>query len=79
MPIKIIKGETWESQVESAFSSNVSALYDMFMALDMDKDELSHTMIDKETWLKLGSMVSDHAMFSKVKCMPHEVKLTKED
>jgi len=57
------KGETWESQIESAYIDIVNAAYDMFMALNMDKDYSSHINIDTETWDKLDKMLKDHVEF----------------
>lgn len=57
---KLSKGEGWESQVESAYMAAIEAAYSCFMALDMDKDVSSHTIVGTETWLKLDTMMQDH-------------------
>jgi len=54
----------WENQIESAFTDVVKAGYDMFMALNMDKDERSHLNISEDTWGKLEKMVEDHKEFT---------------
>ena len=66
MTNKVNKGETWEGQIESAYVDIVNALYDMFMALNMDKDYSSHINIDTKTWDKLDKMLKDHVEFVSV-------------
>ena len=52
--------ESWEDQIEGAFMANVDAIYEMFMALDMDKDVGSHLNIKEDTWSKLDKIMEDH-------------------
>ena len=51
---------SWEDQVECALAHNIDAAYECFMALDMDKDKVSHGNINMDTWSKLSKMVADH-------------------
>jgi len=52
--------KSWEDQIEDAFAKNVDAGYNMFMALDMDKDIRSHLNIKEDIWSKLEKMAEDH-------------------
>jgi len=56
-----------EHLLEVKFSCLVAQLYEVYLALNMDKDITSHNSINDSPWDKLEDIVTMHNEFEKIR------------